>query len=245
MAVDTANKRRSIISLDLAGAAGPGPIPDGGISSADRRHLSGLYAGFSIVSQFIFPSSISTSEILGTPEVSKTTQPQSSISLAPEISKDGDIRIGFDVRDQYADLILGDRDVDRDGGFETAILITLLTDKRADEGDPLPDEGGYKGGWWGDSIPVVADYKMGTKLWLLQRSKTIEEVPAQAEEYLKDGFQWMLDDGIIESMTVSAQRVDADNGSILMISLAFKRPEGQTVFYKFYYNWQTQILRRQ
>lgn len=225
-------------------------IPEGigeGISLGSAIFILGNTLGnlYRIADPPIQPNSITSGEAFGTVIVEKTTQPYSSISLPPPVSTKGDIRISFDQYAQYADLILADRDVDRDGGFETAVLITLLTDKRADEEDSLPDDGGYKGGWWGDSVPVVPDYRMGTKLWLLQRSKTTTDIPARAEEYLKEGFQWLIDDGIVESFEVSAERLDVGVSSILSLSLSFKKSSEQTVSYKFYFNWQEQILRRQ
>lgn len=190
--------------------------------------------------QAVGTTSIPTEEAFGTLEVDITTQPDSLLSLLPQVSREGDIRIVMDPNEQYGELILADRDVDRDGGFETAVIITLLTDRRADIEDPLPDDAGYRGGSWHDSIPVVEGYEQGTKLWLLHRSKTLIEIPTTAEQYLREGFQWMIDDEIVESLDVNVVRFE----KILTISISFTKPEGATIFYKFFYNWEKQILRR-
>lgn len=191
---------------------------------------------------YIFPSSIQSQEAFGLPAILIKTVVQSALP-APAPVKEGDIRLVFDVNKQYVDFVIADRDVDRDAGIETAVMLTLLTDKRAEAGDPLPDGSGYKGGWWGDSFPVVPDYKMGTKLWLLQRSKTLSEIPAIAKEYLNDGFKWMIEDGIVKSVEVAVER-RRDLKDTLYFALTFVKPEGTTIFYKFYYNWEAQILRR-
>lgn len=192
---------------------------------------------------FIFPNSIPSSEAFGSPTLNITTTVQSALP-PPSPAKEGDIRITFDVNEQFIDMILADRDVERDDGLETAVLITLLTDKHADLGDPLPDDSGYRGGWFGDSLPVVPDYQMGTKLWLLQRAKTVTEIPAIAKEYLLDGFKWMVEDGIVKSVDVTVER-RRDLRTTLAFTLSFVKPEGTTIFYKFYYNWEAQLLRRQ
>lgn len=209
------------------------------ISSAEVFGLLSIAAS----KVFIFPQSIQSQEAFGLPAILIKTVVQSALP-APAPVKEGDIRLLFDVNKQYADFMIADRDVDRDAGIETAVMLTLLTDKRAEAGDPLPDGSGYKGGWWGDSLPVVPDYEMGTKLWLLQRSKTLSEIPAIAKEYLNDGFKWMIEDGIVKSVEVAVER-RRDLKDTLYFALTFVKPEGTTIFYKFYYNWEAQILRRQ
>ena len=127
-----------------------------------------------------------------------------------------------------------------------AVLITLISDKRADDDDILPDEGGYKGGWWGDDLPFVPGDLIGWKGWLLRRSKAISTVIAEAEDFLRDGFQWMFDDGIIEDLEINVVRDDKilDMGSsVLLISLKFVRPGKQDVFFQYHFNWESQLLR--
>lgn len=191
----------------------------------------------------ISPIGIVSGETFGLPTLTIPVPTKSALP-PPSPAKTGDIRLTYDVYDQYVDFILADRDVERDPGLETAVMITLLTDKLADEEDDLPDDSGYRGGWFGDSIPVVEDYKMGTKLWLLQRAKTVSEIPARAKEYLKDGFQWMIDDEIVQAVNISVER-RRDLKTTLAFTLSFVKPEGVTIFYKFYYNWEAQLLRRQ
>jgi len=198
---------------------------------------------FLIPPKSIAPYSIGSDESFGSPTVIRTSTVESA--LPPPSPEDvGDIRIGYDINKQYIDFITADRDVDRDDGLETSVLLTLLTDKQADDGDDLPDDSGYRGGWFGDGLPVVPDYKMGTKLWLLQRAKSTSEIPARAKEYLDDGFAWMVEDGIVDSVEVTVER-RRDLKETLAFTLAFVKPEGQTIFYRFFYNWEAQLLRRQ
>jgi phage gp46-like protein len=191
---------------------------------------------------YVYPNSIMSNEIFGNLILVRESTSKSALP-PPDPASEGDIKVVIVPEGKYLDCVLSDRDVERDDGFETAVLVTLSTDKRADDGDPLPDDSGYRGGFWGDTIPVVADYKMGTKLWLLQRSKTIDEIPAITKEYLLDGFSWMIDDGIIDSVEISVER-RRDLKTTIAFGLTFYRPEGNSIFYSFYYNWEAQLLRR-
>lgn len=195
----------------------------------------------------IYPWPITTSELWGSLTLKKTSKGKSSLP-GPTPDKEGDIRFVHNSRDGYGDILLADRDFDRDAGFETAVTITMGTDQRAQNEDSLPDDGGYKGGWWGDGVPVVPEDRIGTRLWLLRRSKGIGGVIADARKFITEGFQWMIDDGIIETLNIDIERSDEESNkagdSVLKIDLEFIRPGGQDVFYTFYYNWQAQILRR-
>lgn len=233
-----------ILSIEAWGqptivATPPSSIDPIGIASAEAWGSPSI----SVPHTHIFPQSIPSAEVWGYPGVAVISTPYSALP-PPTPAKEGDIRLEFDASKQYVDFILADRDLDRDDGLETGVLITLITDKYADIGDQIPDDSGYRGGWWGDSIPVVPDYRIGTKLWLLQRSKTTTEIPARAKEYLIDGFKWMVEDGIVQKVVVDIER-RRDLKTTLAIVLSFVKPEGTTIFYKFFYNWEAQLLRRQ
>lgn len=186
---------------------------------------------------------IASGEAFGLPTVDNTSTPESALPASPPVAV-GDIRLSFLTTDQYVDIIPIDRDVERDGGFETAVIITLVTDKAADVGDTLPEEYSiYKGGCWMDSVPPVPDFKMGSKLWLLKRAKTENEVPAMAKEILLDAFKWMIEDTIIDRMEVEVER-KRDLRTTIAFRLIFYKPEDTVVSYRFYYNWEQQSLRR-
>jgi len=195
---------------------------------------------------YISLNGIASEEGVGVPTLKRTTNIESALSVVIE-DKEGDIRLVLEALDGYGDVQLDDRDVTRDAGFETAVLITLGTDKRAGDEDPLPDAGGYKGGWWGDGVPDVPGDLIGWKGWILQRSKSTDKIVTQCKEYLIDGFQWMLDDGIVSAINIEVKKIDTmekAGDSILWMSLQFIRPGQDDLFYKFFYNWQSQILRR-
>ncbi|MNE52836.1 Phage protein GP46 [compost metagenome] len=61
-------------------------------------------------------------------------------------------------------------------------------------------------GWWGDTWPVVANDRYGSKLWLLQRSKLTNALVNTVRTYLRAALQWMLDDGVVSRIDIDIQR---------------------------------------
>ncbi|WP_194790119.1 phage GP46 family protein [Pseudomonas sp. UFMG81] len=88
--------------------------------------------------------------------------------------------------------------------LERAVLISLFSWRRAAPDDPLDDE--QRHGWWGDSFPDVADDRIGSRLWLLQRVKLTEQTRRDAEFYAREALQWLIDDGHCRALEVRGER---------------------------------------
>ena len=132
-------------------------------------------------------------------------------------------------------------DLIRDDGLETAVAISLFTDRRANIEDPLPDSSTNLRGWW-------ADTTMGSRLWLLERSKTVDQVLSDASDYTKEALQWMIDDGVADKIEVSISRVfgnQAMSGDELQIIINIFKPnsQGNPSTFKYFYNWKNQLAR--
>lgn len=85
-----------------------------------------------------------------------------------------------------------------------AVIISLFSWRRAEPGDVLQSTDRY--GWWGDTYPPVANDRIGSRLWLLSREKLTASVQVAAREYAEEALQWLLDDGVAESVTVEVER---------------------------------------
>lgn len=75
----------------------------------------------------------------------------------------------------------------------SAILISLFTDRIADDADIPPGGGDDRRGWWGDageSVPI------GSRLWLLDRSRLTQAVANTAKIYMEEALQWLIDDQV-------------------------------------------------
>lgn len=120
--------------------------------------------------------------------------------------------------------------------LESALLISLFTDARAADDDPLPDpESDIRRGWWGDGYPDTDNDQIGSKLWLLSREKQTETTRARAEGYARDALQWLIDDGVVKTLDVTALWLDT---GILGIAVVLTKPDYTVENYQFAYAWE-------
>jgi phage gp46-like protein len=90
------------------------------------------------------------------------------------------------------DIQVRDGDLAGDPTPVTPLTISLFTDRLAFEDDPLPQDGGDRRGWWGDSVGASP---MGSRLWLLSREKEVPEVVARARRYAAEALSWIVAEG--------------------------------------------------
>ncbi len=102
--------------------------------------------------------------------------------------------------------LLQDIDNDKTDPLVRAVIISLFTWRRAHDDDVLPNVGMSRMGWWGDSFPSVANDHIGSRLWLLTRSKLTDSTAQQAQDDVKEALQWLIDDGVAARVDVTAVR---------------------------------------
>ena len=106
-----------------------------------------------------------------------------------------------------ADLALdGNGSFVRDGGFRTAVIISFFTDGLANPGDEILGDPTDPRGWWGDTFPEIDGDLIGSRFWLLGRSKTT--IPNERLFRLegRSALQWMIDDGAARAIVVTSDR---------------------------------------
>ncbi len=151
------------------------------------------------------------------------------------MQQDGDLK--FYYQDLApADIRVSGSDLYRDPGFETAVLVSLFSDRRADPEDPLPDHEDTRRGFWGDAL---AGSPLGSKLWLLGRAKLTDATFRQAEQYVAESLAWMKDDGIADRIEVSARRGGRNE---VIFSCKVVRLDNSNVLFRWYLNWEKQIF---
>lgn len=89
-----------------------------------------------------------------------------------------------------------------------AVVISLFTWRRANADDDLPS--GTRQGWWGDTYPGVSNDRIGSRLWLLTRSKLLPETVRKAREYAEEALAWLVQDGVAARVDVEAERHGID-----------------------------------
>lgn len=121
-----------------------------------------------------------------------------------------DIQSGI-ISDSYEDSL------------RSAILVSLLTDRRANIDDviphtpitnqPLPPD---RRGWAGDALAEIDGDRVGSRLWLLSRAKETEETRELAIEYCEEALAWMLTD-IANSVLIEAEWSDGGRLNISIV----------------------------
>lgn len=109
------------------------------------------------------------------------------------------------------DLETGSSGLLKEDSLNTAVIVSLLTDRRAEPDDKLPQESGNKSaigydrrGWCGDALSDVSGDRVGSRLWLLVREKQTEETRRRAIAYCEEALNWMKDDGIATAIQIDA-----------------------------------------
>ncbi|MGE0487322.1 MAG: phage GP46 family protein [Gammaproteobacteria bacterium] len=111
-----------------------------------------------------------------------------------------------------------------DDGLETAVILSLFTDRRAADDDALPDGTDDRRGWWGDAYPDLPGDRVGSRLWLLFREKDMQAVVNRAREYVEEALAWLVEDGIARRVVVQTGWVDRTSGALSDIRTINSRP---------------------
>lgn len=132
------------------------------------------------------------------------------------------------------DLAVSGNDLALDDSLKTAVLLSLFTDQRVSTSE-LPSGESWRRGWWGDTVAEIVGDKHGSKLWLLNREKQTPEVAERAREYCKEALQWLIEDGVASSISVSTR---FEGRGILKIEITIARDSGDATSLAFDYVWQ-------
>jgi phage gp46-like protein len=152
-----------------------------------------------------------------------------------------DIKLTYDNDLGEADINFVDNDLEMDDGLETAVIISLFTDQRAAFDDVLDDPNDRRG-WWGDLTSDQEDDRIGSKLWLLMRSKTITKNLVLAKQYAEDALQWMVADGICAKVNCDVGRFVMKNGDNCMgLKVQIFKNDGTNITYAYDDLWNAQL----
>ena len=100
-----------------------------------------------------------------------------------------------------------DGDLVKTQDIDTAIYMSLMTDKRAASSEvSLPQN---QRGWWGNLLNADSDYEIGSKMWLLDQSRRTQDALNKGQQWVTDCLQWLVMDGYIKKITVTPEYVAA------------------------------------
>jgi len=151
------------------------------------------------------------------------------------------MRLVFDRARGTFDLALapgGDLDpgIGNGGFLEGAVWASLFTDALASADDfaaeLTPDLGRDRRGWWAD-WGRAAEESLGSLLWLYAREKKSESVRLNLQAAATRALEWLVDDGVARTLTVTVEFMPADK---VGISVELIRPSGVRD------NWRADLL---
>lgn len=134
------------------------------------------------------------------------------------------------------DLAIEEDDVASDEGLRTAILLSLFTDRRANDGDALPGAPDDLRGWWADELLEPEGDRLGSRLWLLERGKLLPDIVPQVERIAAEALSWLREDGVASRVAVTAE-ID---GPALVLTVSIDRPEREAVAFRFAHVWSAE-----
>jgi phage gp46-like protein len=149
-----------------------------------------------------------------------------------------DIALAYNNVTGEADWVIANGDLAPGADLESAILVSLFTDARATL-DFVPWNDTDRRGWWGDSFEQRA---LGSNLWQLDRAyfSANNNLLLKARDYCKAALQWLIDDGVAASISVTPTR-SGTNGLLLNIVVT-KPVTNEAVPFTFSYFWNQEGL---
>lgn len=120
-------------------------------------------------------------------------------------------------------VLWGDQEAAARLSLRDVVLVCLFTNKRAAEGDEVPDESADRGGYWGDAL-ARPGRELGSLLWTLGRSLANRETATRAADFCRDALARLVEDGIAREVRVASEVIrtpgDTPNGIGLTIEIA-------------------------
>ena len=137
------------------------------------------------------------------------------------------------------DILMNGPDLSMKNELSTAVLISLMTDRRSRADDQIPD-GSDPRGWWADAMD---GQQIGSRLWLLDRARNLPETLRLAESYIKEALQWLVDDGAASRVTVACSATRGCSNTLDML-IGIEQPQTSTLQFTWRYAWDLRELRQ-
>ena len=145
----------------------------------------------------------------------------------------GDVLVQWDNLNTIGDWALADGDLQSGQDLETAVLVSLFTDRLATP-DFVPTDGtSDRRGWWADPYN---DRPLGSNLWQLERAHKTRNTLGLAQRYASEALQWLVTDGVAQAVAVDTQWLTPSGaGTFLAIRIVITSPDGSMT--RFTYGW--------
>lgn len=119
--------------------------------------------------------------------------------------------------------------------LHTAILLCLMSDRRAGAQDFIPDGTGDPRGWAGDALdPMISP--LGSRLWQLRRRELTQEVADLAVLFAREALQTLIEQKAVASFDISAVP-NFDEGRLELTVNAYRESDTAAVGMNFWLLW--------
>ena len=112
-----------------------------------------------------------------------------------------DIQIVWDPANARGDWAIAGGDLAVGNDLQTAVLLSIFTD-RVLPSDQAPLDGtNDRRGWWADTYETTP---IGSRLWTLKRAKksAATNLLTVAQDICAEALQWLIDDGVASAVAV-------------------------------------------
>jgi phage gp46-like protein len=196
-------------------------------SIASQLEINSFYLS-ALINSIILPSIDSSLDISGFEITRQELYNTNANKKLQQDLSDFYINTNFDL-----ELTKDERDVKTDNTLITSILITLGSNLSITQEEKNLYNVDTRDGWYAETL---FNYPVGWKGWLIPHLKTNQI--NQIKKWLLEGFQWLIDDKIIQKLDVLVQKIDNEN---YYFQLKFyKKNESEN--YRFVYNWEKKNL---
>jgi len=115
----------------------------------------------------------------------------------------------------YYDFSIENGDFALTQGMDTALLMSIFCEKRADISEmPFAET---RRGWWGNTVLDTENYEIGSKLWLLEQARRDLTSLSLAKTYAQDCLQWLIEDSLAKE--IQTDSAFSENGIDIDINI--------------------------
>ena len=125
-----------------------------------------------------------------------------------------DISMIYDSMAMSGRLEVANCDLLTGNDLKTSICISLFTDRMAEDDDQIDAPEDRRGCWIDAFNP-----RLGSRLWELKRQKITPYVCQRARDYALESLQWLIDDGVADSIDVGLSSSSIKGQIWLTVSL--------------------------
>ena len=140
----------------------------------------------------------------------------------------------MDIKLYSNDIKIQNGILELDNGLQTAIYISLFTDRRIGEDDEIPDRSNDRRGYWGDALE---EEPLGSFLWTLDREKITNSVLNKIDTFIREALNWLIEDGIASEINTIVER-DSKNIEQVNIEIQVVKPDEKSESYRYSLNWE-------